>query len=296
MDPLNQAWTGGVFLLALVTAVFVLLSIRFPDPRLAMGARWLRWLLFATGAAYLSIRWGWSMRPFWMLTLVYFIVWALVETVYFWWLIRMYNRSGIPLFPRYEHTGNGEIWPGNPQALRLRRELDKEGFQFAEVVSLRHLPELAIYTSIYQSPDQTTRVQALFLPRVVGSPMIYLTLSSRCRGPASTVLTSNVATPFGGFFPEDWSVDRCPLIRSFRGLLARHHQHLQRVESPALAWEVDPCEQLNQNQQEMERVNRERGLLRSADNQEGSGILTDQGRYRVWRETWWLNYFGRVCS
>jgi len=296
MDPFNQAWTGGLVLLAVVTGLLVILSLRVPDPRLLLCTRWLRWFLFAVGAAYFSIRWGWSMRPFWMLAAVYFIVWALLETAYFWWLIRVYSRSEIPLFPRYERSGGGEIWPGNPSALRLRREMEEADFQFLEVLTLRHLPELAIHTSVYQSPDRRIRVQALFLPRPVGAPMIYLTLSSCGEGPVSLVLTSNVATPFGGFFPKDWSVERCPLTRSFRKLLRLHRHRLEEWNGAILEWDDDLCDQMNQHQQEMERVNREKGLIEQGPDQAGGGVLTDQGRYRVWRETWWLNYVGKVCS
>ncbi len=43
----------------------------------------------------------------------------------------------------------------------------------------------------------------------------------------------------------------------------------------------------------MERLNTELGFLFPHADREKFGKMTDEGRFRLWKEVWSLNYFGR---
>ena len=57
---------------------------------------------------------------------------------------------------------------------------------------------------------------------------------------------------------------------------------------------VDPLADLNSTQQELDRVNTEMGFLHHPPQRDDLGKITHEGRYRVWKEIWMLNYLGRA--
>jgi hypothetical protein len=73
--------------------------------------------------------------------------------------------------------------------------------------------------------------------------------------------------------------------------LLRHHK--KRIEGFELEqYEIDPIDDINQQQGVLERTNIEAGFLVPHHLQEEMGRITWEGRYRVWKEVWLLNYFG----
>ena len=59
---------------------------------------------------------------------------------------------------------------------------------------------------------------------------------------------------------------------------------------------VDPLADLNAAQNDMDRVNTELGFLHPHSEREDFGKITHEGRYRVWKEIWTLNYLGRSAK
>ena len=57
-------------------------------------------------------------------------------------------------------------------------------------------------------------------------------------------------------------------------------------------WEDEPLNDLNLQQNELEKVNTELGFLFPRNLREEYGKMTFEGRYRVWKEVWMLNYLG----
>ena len=49
----------------------------------------------------------------------------------------------------------------------------------------------------------------------------------------------------------------------------------------------------NAAQSELDRLNTELGFLHPHAERDDFGQITHEGRYRVWKEIWLLNYFGR---
>jgi len=277
---------------AILSLVLFSLNLRQASPVIAIFVRWLRWLLFAAGGAFLTIEWGWSSRPYWVVAVTLFLVWFLLETGYNWVAIAALSQSPMPLFPRYVANTSGEEWPTHPRLLKVREWL--RAGRYVQVQALKAEIGGGIYLrlSIYQDAKAQTRIQVTFVPQANGAIAVCYTLTSRTKD-GMRYVTDNLYLPFGGFYPENWLVERNPWSRRLPALLKRHQQRLLAAGETPEPWTVEPVEDLNQQQFELERLNTELGFLLPHDQRDEFGKMTYEGRFRVWREVWMLDYFGR---
>ncbi len=276
----------------MLSLVLFSLNQRLASPVLAIFVRWLRWLLFAFGGAFLAIQWGWSTRPLWVLALVLFLIWFLVETGYSWLAISALNQSTLPLFPRYVVNSSGEEWPTHTRLLRVREWLRRHGYSQVQALRAEIGGGIYLRLSIYQDPRALGRIQVTFVPQPNGAISVCYTVMTRTADGLRYV-TDNLYLPFGGFYPENWLVERRPWCRSLPRLLKRHRRRIEASGREAVPWLMEPVEDLNQQQFELERLNTELGFLLPYEQREEFGKMTHEGRFRVWREVWTLNYFGR---
>ena len=58
---------------------------------------------------------------------------------------------------------------------------------------------------------------------------------------------------------------------------------------------ADPLADFNAVQHELDQLNTELGFLHPHAEREDLGKFTQEGRYRVWKEIWMLNYLGRAA-
>jgi hypothetical protein len=277
---------------AILSLVLFSLNQRLASPVIAIFVRWLRWLLFTFGGAFLALEWDWSTRPFWVIAIVLFFAWFLMETAYNWLAITALSESPLPLFPRYVSNASGEEWPTHSRLLKVREWLRAQ--HYSQVQSLKAEIGGGIYlrVSVYQDPTAKTRIQITFVPQASGAISVCCTLMSRTED-GMRYITDNLYLPFGGFYPESWLVERKPWRRSLPSLLARHNKRLAAVRGQLASWTVEPVEDLNQQQFELERLNTELGFLLPHFQREEYGKMTYEGRFRVWLEVWMLDYFGR---
>jgi len=129
MEESNPFIGYAVLLLALTSIFLSLLYSQGGSPILGVINRWVRWVLFSLGLAYLIQYMEWSGRPFWALSLMAFLGWFLVETGYNWLLIKAISRSDIPLFPRFYVNEEGDEWPAQARYLKIREWLRKNKFK-----------------------------------------------------------------------------------------------------------------------------------------------------------------------
>ena len=59
-----------------------------------------------------------------------------------------------------------------------------------------------------------------------------------------------------------------------------------------LVWDISPIEDINQQQQQMEVINTKLGYLLPHADREEYGKITPEGRFRIWKEAWLLDYLG----
>lgn len=283
------------YILAGIIVSFAVMQInqRMGSPVLSIVDRWLRWLVFAFGGAHLCSEFKLIDRPYPVLVLVLFIVWFLVETVLNWLRIHALSVSPLPLFPRYEVNEDGDEWPIQPRLLKMREWLRGQGFRQVQALKAEIGGGIYLRVSIYQNPEATTRVQVTFIPQGSGAITVCYALTSLTADGARYV-TDNLYVPFAGFYPEHWFVERAPWRRSLSRLLARHQARLKRASVVSEPFTEEPLADLNMTQQELDRVNTELGFLHNPPQREDLGKITHEGRYRVWKEIWMLNYLGRA--
>lgn len=285
--------TTYLILVAIVgSLVLMQINHRVASPVLAIIDRWLRWFVFAFGAAQLGRDFNLINRPFWVLAIVFFAVWFLIETLYNWLAISALSVSPLPLFPRYVPNGSGEEWPVQPRLLRIREWLRTHGFRQAQALKAEIGGGIFLRVSIYQDAAATTRVQITFIPQNSGAISVCYAATSIAPD-GSRYVTDNLYIPFAGFYPENWFVERAPWRRSLAGLIERHYARLKAAGVAPVPFPVEPLADLNNAQHELDQLNTELGFLHPHAQREDLGKITHEGRYRVWKEIWTLNYLGR---
>lgn len=276
----------------LVSLLLMQVNQRVASPLLAIADRWLRWLVFAFGGAMFCRDYQLIDRPFWVLVSVFFIIWFIGETVYNWLAISALSVSPLPLFPRYATNTSGEEWPVQPRLLKIREWLRAEGFRQVQALKAEIGGGIYLRVSVYQDASATMRVQVTFLPQATGAISVCFAVTS-ITAEGERFLTDNLYIPFAGFYPENWFVERSPWRRSLPKLLARHRDRLAAAKVTPTPFTSEPLADLNAAQSELDALNTELGFLHAHAEREELGKITHEGRYRVWKEIWMLNYLGR---
>lgn len=251
--------------------------------------RWSRWLCISVGLAFLVDKMEWANRPFWALAVIFFLFWLLLETLYTWLAISAMSQSSISLFPRFRNNKSGEEWPAQKKLIQLRDWLRDNGFRKLQALVADIGNGIDIRSSIYQDKSGKVRAHVLFIPQPNGLINYSLSFTSETAD-GERLITDNMHTPYGGFYPDNWNVIRRPWTRSATSLFRLHERRIQSLDLEE--YEVDPVDDLNQQQGVLERKNIEEGFLFPPHLQEENGRITWEGRYRVWKEVWLLNYFG----
>lgn len=286
LPPIIQYLVVGFIALSFL---FGYLNNRVASLQIAVLNRWARWLGVSFGLAYLVHRAEWVDRPFWVLAAVFFLVWLLLETLYTWFAISALSQSGLSLFPRFSENSSGEEWPAQKKLVELKDWLTSRGFQRSQALFADVGGGIKVRSSVFQNEDNTIRFQILFVPRSNGDIGFCFSFSSETET-GERHLTDNLFMPYGGFYPNNWSVLRKPWCRSVERLYKIHRRRIAKLTlSP---YEIDPVDDLNEQQRKLEKTNIEEGFLVPPHLQEELGRITWEGRYRVWKEVWLLNYFG----
>ena len=278
----------GFFVISLLLQ---LLNSRVLLPAVTIAIRWVRWVLFSLVVAYLADQLQWTDRPVWAVAVIGFLGWFLVESIYHWLAIRALSLSSLPLFPRFVVNTSGEEWPTQRRLFAIREWLRREKFHLVQSLKSEIAPGIFVRLSVYQDAANLIRLQVSFIPQPGGVIALCYTLSSRTADDVRYV-TDNLHLPFGGFYPENWLVERRPWSRRISRLLARHRQRIGQGGAELAPWTTDPLDDMNRQQGQLEKVNTELGFLHSHREREEYGKISTEGRYRVWKEIWLLNYLG----
>ncbi len=281
------------FILAAVFISLVLfLNRRVASPVISIVERWLRLLVFAFGAAQIAHDFGLIDRPYPILAAAFFLLWFLLETLYNWFAISALSASPLPLFPRYTPNATGGEWPVQPRLLQAREWLRSRGFRRAQALKAEIGGGVHLRVLVYQNADATVRAQITFLPQSNGAIVVCCAFNS-IASDGSRYVTDNLYIPFAGFYPETWFVERRPWNRSLPRLLRRHEARVAAAGAVLVPFTAEPIVDLNATQHELDRLNTELGFLYPHHERENFGKITQEGRYRVWKEILLLNYFGK---
>jgi hypothetical protein len=260
-----------------------------------MLGRWLRWFVFAGLFAYFLKIFELSFRPDWVHFVSGLALWFILETGYNWIAIKALSRSELPLFPQYYVNKDGDEWPADAKFIQIKDWLRAEKYRRLTPLKAELFEGTFLRASVYESPDKDTRIQILFLPKSKGRTAACYTISSQTEE-GERLITDNLFLPYGGYYPENWSMRRRPLIGTLYSLLHLHNRRIIRHGIIPVAMEEDALEEINEQQRILERLNTEFGFLVPRPRQEAEGKLTANGCYRLWKEMWLLAYFGKSLA
>ncbi|MGB0258260.1 MAG: hypothetical protein ACPGES_06390 [Coraliomargarita sp.] len=280
---------------ALLAILLPIVGGRAQLPLLNVLARWMRWFLFAAIFAFILRIAELSLRPDWVHFVAGLGVWFLLETGYNWIAIKALSNSDLPLFPNFKVNRDGDEWPADKELIELKDWLRKEDFKPICALKAELFEDTYLRASVYESGDQLTRIQVLFVPKRKGDASACYTISTVGEN-GQRLITDNHFLPFGGYYPEAWNQSRKPLIGRLSRLLMFHQKRLIQSNLTPIAFEDTPLEEINEQQRILERLNTDYGFLVQRTQQEEEGQITYNGRYRLWKEMWMLAYFGKSVS
>ena len=153
----------------LLSLILMQVNQRLASPLVSIADRWLRWLVFAFGAAQLCVDFKLIDRPYPVLAAVFFLVWFMGETLYNWLAITAHSLSPLPLFPRYAVNTSGEEWPVQPRLLLMREWLRNQGFRQVQALKAEIGGGIYLRVSVYQDAQAVIRVQVTFIPQASGA-------------------------------------------------------------------------------------------------------------------------------
>lgn len=286
-EPMIHLITSSSALLLLLFYI----NLRLASPLVAIPIRWLRWLLFALFVAEANARLEWIDRAPWVVAAGAFLLWFLGESAFNWLRVSAISLSPLPLFPKFTANTSGDEWPVQQRLVRVRDWLRDNRFTLVQALKAEIGGGIWLRVSVYESRDRTLRLQVAFLPQESGAITVCFSAASETES-GRRYVTDNFFLPFGGFYPEQWFIDRSPWRRNLPRLIAYHRRRLHRAGEVPVAWEIDPLEDLNRQQQHMEQINTALGFLLPHAEREEHGKITPEGRFRVWKEAWLLNYLG----
>jgi hypothetical protein len=261
------------------------------SPVLAIVNRWLRWISYSLLIAWLMDFLALTGRPFAVLAVTAFLLIFLIETLYNWLAISALSQSPIPLFPRFSVNASGEEWPAVARIVAVRDWLRKNKYTQVQALLADIGNGIHLRVSVYQDAAAKIRVQVLFIPMNSAAVTACFAVTSETEA-GLRYTTDNLFLPFGGFYPENWSVERRPWTRRLSALIQAHLARIEKDGMTLAPLSTDPLNDLNDQQRDLDRLNTELGFLFPHGMREEFGKMTFEGRYRVWKEVWFLNYLG----
>lgn len=288
--------TYGLVAYGILGLFFVILLVGYINrdnkyPALDVLNRWIRWVTFSIAIGLIFTQWDFFQRPLWVLTTICFLSWFLIESVYNWFLIRMLSYSEIPLFPRFFKDVKESQWPISVLFFKMREWLQKHGFRPMQVLRSHLTDTLEMQCHVFQDMDKRVRLQIIYIPSINMEKNVNFVFSS-ITASDHRIMTDNLSVPYGGYYPDDWDICRKPLIRSLDKLYQLHLKRIQTDKEVMITWEEDPMEEVNHQQSTLEKYNFKHGFLLPKSDYEDKGRITYEGRYRIWKEMWFLKYLG----
>lgn len=281
----------------LLLAVYCLshiLSKQLPIRIIRLFSHWARWLTFACAFSLMLTYFEWSNRADWVHFISGLAAWFILETLYYKISIHMLNISEMDLFPKYKNDTNENLWPINKEVLKIKDLLSEEGFKEEETLKAEIIAHLVIRQAVFLDETRKIRLNVLFIPNAKNEIKLFYSLFSH-KTSGEYLLTDNQNMPFGGYYPDHWTVNRYPISHSLKKLLKKHREAMSESEGEWSVVEGDIRTKTNRLQWELEKKNREMGFL-NEPNREDKQQISSEGCFRIWIEMWLLAYFGKTLS
>ena len=221
------------------------------------------------------------------------ILYSVFLRIYIAFLSEHFDRR----FPRRKETGNS--WKIGADYADLKERIEALGFRvlassktvdeaYDGILAYNtyfYSPEKRLFLSVeFPFPDSTNEIVAHFVSKV-------------CPGDSRRpfhFLTRNAHRPMGLFAPECWSYANFPMLSDMFELLKIHEKRVEAARGKVLEIGDAPLDFVREMESEWQSANEEYGILTPPADVESEGILTSEGKYRLWIESLLLTYFGYV--
>ena len=284
-----------ISLIGIILLLFSLYNNNNDSIIIGIIIRWTRWALISLLVPYIILQIGWAQINYWRFCTICFLSWFLLESLYNWFAIKALSFSEVSLFPQYREMDKGGSWPTDNRFRKTKSWLQNNGFILEKSLFTPITDLLRLRCLIYQNLEKTIRLQIFFFPFRKKTIAMSISFQSVCSS-QETIMTDNLSIPFGGYFPEKWTLNRFPKIRSIQSIYKKHQSILKKLNKQGKVFQDDALTYINQQQIELESCNEKNGFLVNRNDRNAHGQLTDEGRYRVWREIWFLSYLGISLS
>jgi len=281
-------------LLLAVYCIAHILSKQLPMRIIRLISHWARWLTFACVFSLMLTFFEWSSRADWVHFISGLAVWFILETLYYKISIHMLNTSEMDLFPKYKNDTNDNLWPINKEVLKVKELLAREGFKEEETLKAEIIAHVVVRQAVFLDEAHRVRLNVLFIPNAKNEIKLFYSLFSH-KTSGDYLLTDNQNMPFGGYYPDHWTVNRYPVSHSLKKLLKKHREAMNESAGDWSQLEGDIRTKTNHLQWELEKKNREMGFL-NEPNREDKQQISAEGCFRIWTEMWLLAYFGKTLS
>jgi hypothetical protein len=260
-DP-KPLWLGRIFLRANVVGIFSIIIHGCGEE----GMTWKEAIGVVLGAMFLC------------------------ESVYLWWVTGLMRRHQLPMILRYKVTREPISWPAHRHFLGLRDYFRREHFQPIGTFQISFYGIPLMLNIVMLDASGRIRLEIFFRMGMKGIRQIQFALSSHIKE-NELMVTDNLNVPSMGLIPQRWKIKRYRFA-SPETLLRRHRRRLQKLGCVCDTWDVHRVlEELNHEQGILEEENFQKCLLeKSSDGRQY--ILSDEGRYRLWKSTLLLHYLG----
>ena len=284
-----------ISLIGIILLLFSLFNHNKDSFILGIIIRWIRWALLSLFVPYIILQLGWAEINYWRFCIICFLGWFLLESFYNWFAIKALSFSEVSLFPQYRKTEKGGCWPTDERFKKAKTWLQKNDFIFDQSLISPITDTLNLRCLVYHNFDKTIRLQVFFFPFRKNTIAMNFSFQSFYSS-GDTIITDNLSIPFGGYFPEKWTLNRLPKLRSIQSIFKRHQEILKKMNNKEQVFEKDALDCINEQQAQLESCNEKSGFLVNRKDRNTEGQLTDEGRFRVWREIWFLSYLGISLS
>jgi hypothetical protein len=282
-------FAGCSFLFLTVLFGLNRLATSVPSPVNKVAIRWLRLVWVGLFLAYVFELTFFGGVPYWRLWVMGILTWLLADSVYLWLYILAWDKSDLPLFPSIREV-DAIAWPANKRFFTIKDWIRGNAYQEVGNVEYYHEDAVLQQVVLYESPCRRIRLQVIILTDGGGVILDQVAFVSET-AEGQVLVTDNVFLPYGGVYPEKWSVRRFPAVRRVHTLAVKHlttlglrdWETVVPMDAPAKGWVL-------KLQNALECANVEAGILNAVGDRDEYGKMTGEGRYRIWKEMLLLNY------
>ncbi|MDR1402028.1 MAG: hypothetical protein LBI81_03705 [Puniceicoccales bacterium] len=286
-ETLTNGDLASIFFL--VAAILFNLRKYMCSPRALFFDMWGMRISFSLFLAFLVNAVSEARRPLPLLVATVLLVIFLLESIRLWNLTGIFTELDVPIFPKFKQCEESFVWPVGKFFDEIRELIIARGFSEKVLLRLGGGEFFVMYSPIFYSNDQRSRLQIIFDSFHRGRTVLNCILTSYEKN-GGTIVTNNLQTVFASFYPKSWNIKRCPMI-SLEKLFDLHAHRISSVEITKIgdssAWEA-----INSEHHQIELENCRAGLCEKLDDNDHV-TLAFPGRYHLWCDMLVFTYFGK---